>query len=66
MPDEILCGLAAIGRAYGISEATAHKLCHSGEIPATRIGAQWRLKRSIAEQHFDRPINADKERANAA
>lgn len=60
--EEYLLGVAAVADYLGVHYNTAHKLISNGVLPATKIGAQWRVRvadvdnyiqNSAAEENLD-------------
>ena len=56
MPREIL-DIDDAARFLGIKKRTMYRLVNTGEIPAKKIGGQWRLSRTQLIQLFREPEN---------
>jgi len=50
--EEFLLGVAAIADYLSVHYNTAHKLITNGTLPATKVGAQWRVRISDVDQYI--------------
>lgn len=41
-----------LAKEFHVSSRTVRRLCAKGEVPAIRIGRQWRIRRSDWEQYL--------------
>ena len=47
---ESLMTVTEVARFLNVTEPTVRSLCASGEIPARRVGSQWRIHPSVLEE----------------
>jgi chromosome partitioning protein len=55
--EEYLIGVAALAKYLQVHYNTAHKLITNGTIPATKVGAQWRVRLEDATAYLHNTVN---------
>jgi excisionase family DNA binding protein len=60
MPDEILT-LPEIAQLLKVAEKTVYKMAQKGELPAFKVGGQWRFKRGDLDLWIERQKASSRE-----
>ena len=62
--DEIM-NVEQLAKFFGVSDQTIWRWCKSGKLPAFKIGAQWKIRRSDISKVINQKISSKKPRRQA-
>jgi excisionase family DNA binding protein len=58
--DDKIMNVEQIAKFFGVSDQTIWRWCKAGKIPAFKIGAQWKIRRSDLNRIISQKLNSRK------
>lgn len=62
--DDKIMNVQALSKFFGVSDQTIWRWCKSGKIPAFKIGAQWKIRRSDLNKIINQKLTKKSDNQN--